>query len=112
VYFDPAIRVHHHHRLTLRGFLNQHYMYGRAYYLVRRKWTEMYCIYPHALRRPKDFLKALNFVLALFYEPVLYAFRLRHPIDTLRALPVLFLNSLGWRSGMVHQKLITGHPRD
>ena len=46
VYFDPSIKVHHHHRPTLKGFLNQHYMYGRAYFHVRRKWPEMYCVYP------------------------------------------------------------------
>ena len=50
VWHDPSIRVYHHHRSTLRSFLNQHYMYGRAYYRVRRKWPEMYCVYPHRHR--------------------------------------------------------------
>ena len=61
IYYDPAVRVLHHHRATLRALLRQHYMYGRAYYLVRRKWPQMYCVYPHALRRRRDWLKALNF---------------------------------------------------
>src|SRR5262249_40639034 len=64
VYFDPQIKVHHHHRPTLKGFLNQHYMYGRAYYLVRRKWQDMYCVYPHSFRRIRDVLKAGNFIAA------------------------------------------------
>jgi len=71
IYYDPAVKVYHYHRPTLRSFLYQHYMYGRAYYLVRRKWPEMYCVYPHSLRGWKDFLKALNFFAAVFYEPAL-----------------------------------------
>ncbi|MCL4486522.1 MAG: glycosyltransferase [Chloroflexi bacterium] len=105
VYYDPRVRVRHHHRPTLRSFLNQHYMYGRAYYLVRRKWKEMYCIYPHSFRRPKDLLKALNFAAGLFYEPLQYGMRMECPADRLLALPILFVNGLGWRGGMVQQKL-------
>ena len=81
-------------------------MYGRAYYLVRRKWPEMYCVYPHSLRCPKDFMKALNFVAAAFYEPVLYAARMEGMTDKLLAYPVLLLNQIGWRGGMVRQKLV------
>jgi GT2 family glycosyltransferase len=101
IYYDPAVGVLHHHRPALRAFLNQHYMYGRAYYLVRRKWPEMYCVYPHALRRPKDFLKALNFVAAPFYEPLQYAARLERFADRLAAGPILFANQLAWRGGMI-----------
>jgi GT2 family glycosyltransferase len=104
VYYHPAIRVVHHHRPTLRQFLRQHYMYGRAYYLVRGKWPDMYCVYPHALRRPKDVLKALNFIAAPFYEPVQYAAKLERLIDRVPAYPVLFANQLAWRGGMLRQK--------
>ena len=105
--YDPAMQVLHHHRPTLRAFLHQHYMYGRAYYLVRRKWPEMYCVYPHALRRPKDVLKALNFFSAPFYEPVQYAARLERYADRLPACPILFANQLAWRGGMFRQMLAT-----
>jgi len=104
--YDPAVQVLHHHRPTLRAFLNQHYMYGRAYYLVRRKWPEMYCIYPHALRRPKDILKALNFLVAPFYEPLQYAARLERIADRLPAYPILLANQLAWRGGMFRQMLL------
>jgi len=82
-------------------------MYGRAYYLVRRKWLDMYCVYPHGLRRPKDFLKAVNFVMAAFYEPLLSAGRLARSSDKLLVCPILFANQLAWRGGMVRQKWLS-----
>jgi GT2 family glycosyltransferase len=107
IYYDPRVRVWHHHRPTLRGLLNQHYMYGRAYYLVRRKWPEMYCVYPHALSRPKDLLKAANFVAAAFYEPVQYASHMQNWFDKLLAYPILLTNQFAWRGGMLRQKWAT-----
>ena len=106
VYYDPAVRVLHHHRPTLRRFLNQHYMYGRAYYLVRHKWPEMYCIYPHSAHQPRAILKAINFLAAPFYEPLQYAWRLDRITDRLPAYAVLFANQLAWRGGMIRQKLL------
>lgn len=103
VWFDPTIRVYHHHRPTLRGFLNQHYMYGRAYPLVRRKWSEMYSIYPRRLANSRDFLKLGNFVANLFYQPFLSAARLPRFSDRLLALPLLFAAGLTWRWGMMAQ---------
>lgn len=107
VYYDPTIRVFHQHRATLKAFLRQHYNYGRSYYLVRNKWPEMYCVYPHKLQRPKDFLKAINFVVAMFYEPFQYAVKMERVADKVLAMPVLLLNGLGWRGGMIRQKLST-----
>lgn len=103
VWFDPAIKVYHHHRPTLRGFLNQHYMYGRAYYHVRRKWPEMYSVYPRGVRRPWDVLKAGNFVAAAFYYPFVAARKVPGWVDRARALPLLFLAGVGWRWGMVEE---------
>lgn len=108
IYYDPRVRVLHHHRPAMRAFLNQHYMYGRAYYLVRRKWPEMYCIYPHHLHRPKDALKALNFFAAALYEPFWYGASMERPSDKVFAVPILFLNALAWRFGMVRQGLVSG----
>jgi GT2 family glycosyltransferase len=111
VYYDPALRVLHHHRPTLRKFLHQHYMYGRAYYLVRSKWPEMYCVYPHKLRKSKDILKAVNFAAAPFYEPLQYAWRLGRITDRLPAYPVLLANQLAWRGGMIRQ-MLAGRSRE
>ncbi len=105
IWFDPAIKVYHHHRPTLQGFLYQHYMYGRAYYLVRRKWTDMYCIYPHHIRKMRDLLKGFNFFIALFYQPFLSAARLANYLDWLLSLPLLFAAGIAWRWGMIKQKI-------
>lgn len=104
VWYDPRIKVYHHHRPTLRGFLNQHYMYGRAYYLVRRKWQEMYCIYPHRMGKPRDFLKLINFFASMFYQPILSAARMPRAADKILALPLLFAAGVVWRWGMAEQK--------
>ncbi len=105
IYYDPRVRVLHHHRPTLRAFLNQHYMYGRAYYLVRRKWPDMYCVYPRSFQRPKDLLKGLNFVAAPIYEPLWYAARMDTLQDRALAYPIMFLNQCAWRSGMILERL-------
>ena len=104
IIFDPQIKVYHHHRPTLRKLLDQFYMYGRAYYLVRRKWPEMYCIYPHQLRGPKDVLKAGNAVADAFYQPFLAARQIASRPDRLRALPILFGVGLAWRAGILSQR--------
>ncbi len=103
VYFDPRIKVYHHHRATLKTFLNQHYRYGRGYYLVRRKWQEMYCVYPHRIRRFKDVLKAGNFVAGLIYQPFQSSQRVSSVKSRLAVMPVMFLAGLAWKGGMAVQ---------
>jgi len=46
ILYIPNIKVIHIHRATWKGLFHQHYMYGRAHYLVRKKWPEMYSHYP------------------------------------------------------------------
>jgi GT2 family glycosyltransferase len=103
IYFDPDVKVYHHHRPTFKAHLNQHYMYGRAYYFVRRKWPEMYSVYPHGIKRTRDLLKAANFACALFYQPVLSAFRMPTALQGLRTLPLLFATGVAWKGGMLLQ---------
>lgn len=103
IYFDPQIKVHHFHRPTLKGFLNQHYMYGRAYYLVRRKWPEMYCVYPHAIRSFRDVLKAGNFFASLIYQPFASSAQISSLKIRLAALPLMFCAGVAWKGGMAIQ---------
>ncbi len=105
IYFDPLIKVYHFHRPTMKSLLHQHYMYGRAYYLVRRKWPTMYCVYPHSIGSLKDFLKGIHVILALFYQPFLNAIRLENRGERLISLPLFFLLGLAWKSGMVVQAI-------
>lgn len=103
VLYHPAIRVYHHHRPTLRAFLRQHYMYGRGYFLVRRKWPDIYAAYPRNLSSPRMLLKLVYFGLMTFYEPVRTAFEMPRRGDRLRAVPVLLANRLAWTCGVLYQ---------
>jgi GT2 family glycosyltransferase len=103
VLYHPDIKVTHHHRPSLKQFLRQHYMYGRAYYLVRGKWPEMYCVYPHHLSGARSILKAIYFFVAVLYQPLQFAMRLRNWGDRIKAVPVLTANQIAWKSGMVYQ---------
>lgn len=105
VYYDPRIKVVHHHRPSVREFLRQHHMYGRAYYLVRKKWPDMYCVYPHKLRCTRDVLKAGYYVAAIAIEPLRAATTLNRWTDRLRAVPLLVCTQLAWRGGMLVQRL-------
>jgi GT2 family glycosyltransferase len=111
VLYHPDIKVLHHHRPSLRQFLRQHYMYGRAYYLVRRKWPDMYCVYPHDLRKPRSLLKAGHFFVAVLYQPFQFAMRLSKWSDRIRAIPVLTVNQVAWRSGMLYQRVASAVAR-
>ena len=106
ILFDPEIKVYHYHRPTLKGFLNQHYMYGRAYFLVRQKWKDMYCIYPHGFYKPKDILKAVNTLAMLFYQPFLSCLKIDECVTRVRAIPLLFLAGIAWEGGMLVQAYI------
>ncbi len=105
ILFDPSICVLHHHRSSLRGFLNQHYMYGRAYYRVRRKWPEMYSVYPHDFRRPRDFMKAANFLIAALYTPWALLSNMERATDKVAAYPVLVAHQIAWRAGMLRERV-------
>lgn len=103
IYFDPRIKVYHFHRPTVKAFLNQHYMYGRAYYLVRHKWPDMYCIYPRSIRRFRDLLKVGNFFAGLVYEPLRTSRKASSLRTRISFIPMLFMAEVAWKSGMMTQ---------
>jgi len=107
IYYDPNIRVTHHHRPRFSQHLNQHYMYGRAYYLVRRKWPEMYCVYPHRIGRIRDVLKAGYCVLAVLVQPLQMSASFKVWKHRMIAFPSLVLTQLAWKGGMLCQKFKT-----
>mgnify|MGYP001269272200 CR=1 FL=1 len=57
IIYVPLIKVRHIHRDSWSQLIYQHYMYGRAYYLVRKKWSNMYSIYPQEINSVKNLLK-------------------------------------------------------
>lgn len=106
IYYHPDIKVRHHHRPTFKGMLNQFYMYGRAYYLVRLKWLNMYCIYPHEIKKPFDLLKLINVAAGIFYQPFITAMKLPSLLDRIASVPAFFLFGISWRWGMIEQKYL------
>jgi len=110
IYFDPRIKVYHYHRPTLGAFLTQHYMYGRAYYLVRRKWPDMYCVYPRGIHGYRDVLKAGNFFAGIAYEPFRASRKVTSFSTRLSLLPIMFMAELAWKGGMLSQAYRQSEP--
>lgn len=71
VLYIPEIKVYHVHRATWKGLFNQHYMYGRSFYLVRKKWPEMYSPYPRKLNSLKQVAKGIYFL----FTPIVQAWK-------------------------------------
>jgi GT2 family glycosyltransferase len=111
IFYTPSIKVVHHHRLTLKGLINQFFMYGRGYYLVRRKWLDMYCVYPHGFRSLKDMLKAVYFLGNICYLPFVSASRMPMWLDKILSVPVFMITQMAWKSGIILQKLETQSKR-
>jgi GT2 family glycosyltransferase len=110
LWYDPAVRVEHEHRATFLGLLQQQWMYGRAYVLVRRKWQDMYCVYPRQLRTVRDWAKAFYCVAAVIFHPALTSRRMRHVRDGMTAYPLLVLHHATWKLGMLRQVLAGKNP--
>jgi GT2 family glycosyltransferase len=104
IYYDPEIKVLHYHRQNLKQFIYQFHMYGRAYYLVRRKWPEMYCVYPHGIKKFKDILKTINFLLSFFYQPFLDALKIKPWYFMPAVYGIIFLSGIAWGYGTALQK--------
>jgi len=104
ILYEPQRLVYHYHRATWKGLVRQIFMYGRAYYLVRRKWKEMYCVYPHGLKRIKDFLKLGYFFVAIVYEPIRHFIKKRN-LEALAMIPVLIVFQIIWKTGMIIERI-------
>ncbi len=106
IFYDPDIKVLHHHRPTLRKFVHQFHMYGRAYYLVRSKWPEMYCVYPHHVTKLKDILKAVNFVARIAYQPFFHAAKIAPWYLSPLVYLIMLLSGAAWSYGVIYEKLL------
>jgi len=110
IYYAPEIKVLHYHRPNLKQFIYQFYMYGQAYYLVRRKWPEMYCVYPHRVTKFKDILKIINFVLSIFYQPFLDAIKIKPWYSMPIVYIIMFISGIAWSYGVVSMKIFSFLP--
>ena len=106
ILFVPAIRVKHVHRPTWKGLFKQHFMYGRAHYLVRLKWPEMYSHYPIKISSFKLFIKWIaSWIVIPFLDAKYKAKRVNQVINGFEIL-ILFLVNLSNRIGSSFQKKI------
>ena len=71
ILYIPDAKVLHIHRSTWYGLFYQHYMYGRAHYLVRNKWPKMYSHYP---KRVDSFYSLCKWIASWSWFPFLDAF--------------------------------------
>lgn len=106
VFYDPSIKVLHHHRPTISGMVSQFFYYGRAYYLVRKKWADLYCLYPHKITSLRELIKLLNFIFNIIYIPILLAVKLADFWDKIIAIPIIFFTEIAWKIGIIYQKII------
>ena len=101
----PNVLVEHLHRSTWKSLFYQHYMYGRSHYLVRKKWPEMYSIYPIKIDSVSSMLKWLA---SWFWFPFIDAYhkscRMKGVINGFEFM-TFYLVNLSNRVGIFVQKL-------
>ncbi|MDD5070153.1 MAG: glycosyltransferase [Candidatus Omnitrophica bacterium] len=108
VYYDPSLVVFHQHRSTFFALLRQVFMYGRYYYLVRSKWKDMYCVYPHDFRSVKSFFKCGWFFIGCFILPFFEAAKVKGLYYKIALVPFMVVYHIAWKAGIVFQRLKTG----
>ncbi|MCQ9204955.1 MAG: glycosyltransferase [Omnitrophica bacterium] len=101
IYYDPRLCVCHYHRSTWKGLFSQLFMYGRAYYLVRSKWKDMYCVYPHTIRHFKDILKLGYFFFGCLFEAVFCTRGISGFSKKAMLFPFLIICQFVWKLGMI-----------
>jgi len=106
VIYLPDIKVLHVHRPTWRGLFFQHFMYGRANFLVRSKWPDMYSPYPLKLNSTYSILK---WIASWIWFPWIDAYHkaknMKNEINGFDCL-VLGLVNIGNRIGIAIQRNI------
>jgi len=107
VLYMPDIKVLHVHRPTWKGLFYQHYMYGKAHYLVRNKWPDMYSSYPLKVHSFYHLLKLIrSWILAPLDDAYLKS-KMIIPKRRIISFLILWLISLNFRIGSRVQQYIT-----
>ena len=103
IIYVPSIKVRHIHRDTWFKLFYQHYMYGRAYYLLRRKWIKMYSIYPHKINSFKNMFKYIfSWTLIPFLDA--YSKSKKFKGSNFFVISIIFLINIINRIGIFIQK--------
>jgi len=107
VLYVPEIKVIHVHRPTWKGLLDQHYMYGRAYYLVRKKWPEMYSVYPHKFNSIKAVFKFLYMTISPIIDAIKKSKRMPTLSRSIISIPIISMINYFWLIGLMNQKVLS-----
>ncbi|MDO6429409.1 glycosyltransferase [Flavitalea sp. BT771] len=103
ILYVPGICVYHCHRPTWTGLLYQHFMYGRAYYLVRRQWPDMYSVYPRSFRSARDLARMIYFLISPVHNSIIRLKRIKGWANRLFAfLPAIGVGYM-WMTGVFVQ---------
>ena len=93
ILYHPEIKVKHIHRPTWKSLFYQHFMYGRAHYLVRKKWPEMYSHYPLKITSIATFSKLIaSWTLIPFLDAMTKAKKLNAQPNGFEILIIFIIN--------------------
>jgi len=106
VLYVPTIKVKHIHRSTWKDLFNQHFMYGRAHYLVRSKWPEMYSHYPIKVSSFKLLIKWLASWLVIPFLDAKFKAKRVNQMSNGFEIFILLLVNLSNRIGSSYQRKI------
>lgn len=104
IFYVPEIKVYHVHRPSWKGLFKQHFMYGRAYYRVRKKWPEMYCVYPRQTKNVRDLLKWVYYFSAPLWNSWMKTKSVRNPLKRLGAIIVVMAININTIRGTLLQR--------
>lgn len=104
IYYCNDLIVYHRHRDRWRDLFYQLFMYGRNYYLVRKKWPDMYCIYPHTVKKFKDYLKLLYLPFRVWVDTFL-KLRYQKFLDKIILFFFVLGSQISWYIGILWEFL-------
>ena len=100
----PDIKVYHINRPNWMGLFNQQFMYGRAHYLVSKKWPEMYSHYPRKIQSIKSLLKWIaSWTIIPFDDSIRKTNGYNMQINGFDILIIFFINIIN-RVGTMYQR--------
>ncbi len=93
ILYHPEIKVKHINRPTWKSLFYQHFMYGRAHYLVRKKWPEMYSHYPLSITSLSAFSKLIaSWTIIPFLDAITKAKKLNTQPNGFEILTMAIIN--------------------
>ena len=102
----PEIKVYHINRPNWMGIFYQQFMYGRAHYLVSKKWPKMYSYYPRKINSIRSLLKWIaSWTIIPFDDSIRKTKRYNVNINGFDILLVYSINLIN-RIGTMYQRFL------